>query len=91
MTKSVNEWQNKFVENASRLVDEMVSDAKSFDKYGEATSFIKKVESNAGYGTCRDIKDSVAMQIAVAVCDGARHTIYEEVQNLPIKRGDSND
>ena len=50
MTNSVSEWQIKFTDVTSQLVDELLASAKQCDTYGEATSFIKKLSSKA-YGT----------------------------------------
>lgn len=90
MAKSIAEWQGKFIETASRLADELVLDAKSFSKYGEATSFIKKL-SGKGWGTAVDGKSLAGMKLNDAICECALHMIYEEERNLPIQRGENND
>lgn len=90
MSKSVSEWQTRFIEVASQLTDELVTDAKSHDTYGEATSFIKKLSGRA-WGTADDGKDLAAMKLNDAICDCALHMIYEEERSLPIKRGDNDD
>lgn len=87
MSKSVSEWQNKFIETASRLADELVLDAKSHDTYGEATSFIKKLSGQA-WGKANDSKDLATMKLNDAICECALHMIYEEERSLPIKRGE---
>ena len=87
MTNSVSEWQIKFTDVTSQLVDELLASAKQCDTYGEATSFIKKLSSKA-YGTADDGKALATMKLNDAICDCALHELYKEERSLPIRRDD---
>lgn len=89
MSRSIPEWQNKFITTASRLADELVQDAKNFNTYGEATSFIKKLSGKA-WGTAVDGKSLAAMKLNDAICECALHMIYEEERSLPIQGSENN-
>ena len=87
MTNSVPEWQIKFTDVASQLVDELLASAKQCDTYGEATSFIKKLRSKA-FGPAPDDKALAAMKMIEPICDCTLNKLYEEERSLPIRRDD---
>lgn len=87
MTNSVPEWQIKFTDVSSKLVDDLLASAKQHDTYGEATSFIKKLSSKS-YGTADDGKSLAAMRLNDAICECALHELYKEERSLPIRRGE---
>lgn len=80
-------WRTQFKETAQRLANELLTEAKTQNTYGEATAYIRRVSQQA-YGDITNPEDKAGMAVNDAVCSLAIRMIHDEERSLPIAKED---
>ena len=88
LPQSMRQWQENFIEVAAKCSDELLKDAKKYPTYGEATSYIRKVNGMAK-GTVDGRFSSAGMKLNDVICELTINRLYDEERQLPIMRGES--